>query len=74
MTSRTPRTTPHIHDNRDNGAMSKLLISENEIGGYDSSKDALGALGAALKSCNVTELEISKVISKQRTSQFLLAT
>ena len=63
MISRTPRTAPNIHDNRDKGALSKFDVSSNEICGLDEYGDGkydtsgLSALAKAIS--NLKELNIS---------------
>ena len=54
MTSRTSRTTPNPHDNRDNGALSKFDISSNEI-----LSEGLIAIAEVLNTTAITDLNIA---------------
>ena len=54
MVSRTSRTTPEIHDNRDNGAMSKLDVSSNSI-----RSEGCSALAGILNQSSITDLNIA---------------
>ena len=58
MTSRASRTTPNLHYNRDNGALSIFNISNNQLtqgekdhirGGYKTDMSGVIALADALK-------------------------
>ena len=64
MAPRIPRTAPDIHGNRDNGALSKFDISNNDIVSYEGGGkynfDGLRALAVALRSMSsLLELSIA---------------
>ena len=54
MVSRTSGTTPDIHDNRDNGALSELDLSKNNL-----RSEGLSAVSEALKSTAIKQLNIA---------------
>ena len=60
MTSRTSKTTPNICDNRDNGALSSVDMSSNNVFQNVKDEEAMPSIAAALKgNTTLTSFNIS---------------